>query len=109
MTCRTTKRSAAWRTRSTGMPRRRIGELGSDERKSLRERMFKALTDKGTDPRGIRRPTRASAALRDLRRDARRGGVGDRGLPQAEPLVPDAAGGEALEAGARSSTSRTKA
>jgi uncharacterized RDD family membrane protein YckC len=37
---------------------RAFGELGSDERKRLAERMFKALTDKGTDARGVRRPTR---------------------------------------------------
>ena len=34
-----------------------FSELGSDERKSLTERIFKALTDWSTDPRGIRRPT----------------------------------------------------
>jgi formylglycine-generating enzyme required for sulfatase activity len=37
---------------------RAFGELGSDERKRLAGRIFKALTDKVTDPRGIRRPTR---------------------------------------------------
>jgi uncharacterized RDD family membrane protein YckC/energy-coupling factor transporter ATP-binding protein EcfA2 len=37
---------------------RAFGELGSDERKRLAERVFKALTDMGTDPRGIRRPAR---------------------------------------------------
>lgn len=37
---------------------RAFGELGSDERERLAERVFKALTDMGTDPRGIRRPTR---------------------------------------------------
>jgi hypothetical protein len=37
---------------------RAFSELGSDERKHLAERLFKALTDKVTDPRGIRRPTR---------------------------------------------------
>jgi hypothetical protein len=36
---------------------RAFGELGSDERKRLAERIFKALTD-GTDARGIRRPER---------------------------------------------------
>jgi hypothetical protein len=35
-----------------------FSELGSDERKRLAERIFKALTDKSTDARGIRRPTR---------------------------------------------------
>jgi hypothetical protein len=39
-----------------------FGELGSDERKRLAEHVFKALTDKGMDPRGIRRPTH----LKDL-------------------------------------------
>src|SRR5262249_43596107 len=34
-----------------------FGEL-SPERQSVCERVFKALTDRGTDPRGIRRPTR---------------------------------------------------
>lgn len=34
-----------------------FGELGSDEQKKLCERIFKALTDKATDPRGIRRPS----------------------------------------------------
>jgi formylglycine-generating enzyme required for sulfatase activity len=37
---------------------RAYGELGRDELKRIAERMFKALTDTGTDPRGIRRPTR---------------------------------------------------
>lgn len=36
------------------------GELATAERKRLGEHVFKALTDKGTDPRGIRRPTRLS-------------------------------------------------
>jgi formylglycine-generating enzyme required for sulfatase activity len=37
---------------------RAYGELGRDERKRIAERMFKALTVTGTDPGGIRRPTR---------------------------------------------------
>ena len=37
---------------------RAYGELGLDELNRIAERMFKALTDTGTDPRGIRRPTR---------------------------------------------------
>jgi uncharacterized RDD family membrane protein YckC len=35
-------------------------ELVGAEQQRLGERVFKALTDKGTDPRGIRRPTRLS-------------------------------------------------
>jgi formylglycine-generating enzyme required for sulfatase activity len=41
---------------------RAFDELGGDVRKRVAERVFKALTDKGSDPRGIRRPTR----LKDL-------------------------------------------
>jgi len=33
------------------------GELGSERQKKICEKIFKALTDKGTDARGIRRPT----------------------------------------------------
>jgi hypothetical protein len=32
--------------------------LGTDRKKQICEKIFKALTDKGTDPRGIRRPTK---------------------------------------------------
>jgi uncharacterized RDD family membrane protein YckC len=35
-------------------------ELGTPDRQRLGERVFKALTDTATDPRGIRRPTRLS-------------------------------------------------
>jgi len=38
-----------------------FAEVQGAERQKLVERIFKALTDKGTDPRGIRRPTKLSA------------------------------------------------
>lgn len=38
-----------------------FGELGDERRRRICERVFKSLTDKGTDPRGIRRPTRLAA------------------------------------------------
>ncbi len=38
-----------------------FGELGTPQRRRIGERVFKALTDKGTDVRGIRRPTRLDA------------------------------------------------
>jgi formylglycine-generating enzyme required for sulfatase activity len=37
---------------------RAFDELGGDARKRVAEHVFKALTDKGSDPRGIRRPCR---------------------------------------------------
>ncbi len=37
-----------------------FGELGAGPQQRLCEQLFKALTDTGTDPRGIRRPTRLS-------------------------------------------------
>ena len=38
-----------------------FGELADARQRRIGERVFKALTDKGTDPRGIRRPTRLSS------------------------------------------------
>ena len=38
-----------------------FGEMVDSGQKRLCERVFKALTDKGADPRGIRRPTRLSS------------------------------------------------
>jgi WD40 repeat protein len=35
-----------------------FGELETERQKKICEKIFKALTDKGTDPRGIRRPTK---------------------------------------------------
>ena len=37
------------------------GELRDDQQKAICERVFHAITDKGTDARGIRRPTSAAA------------------------------------------------
>ncbi len=37
---------------------RALAELGSGAPQALAERVFKALTDRATDPRGVRRPTR---------------------------------------------------
>ena len=37
------------------------GELQGDEQKTICEKIFQAITDKGTDARGIRRPTNAAA------------------------------------------------
>jgi hypothetical protein len=37
-----------------------FAELGSERKKKICERIFKALTDTGTDARGIRRPTKVS-------------------------------------------------
>ena len=37
---------------------RAYGELASDSQRRICEKIFKALTDKGTDARGIRRPTK---------------------------------------------------
>ena len=37
---------------------RAYGELGTERKQGICERIFKALTDKSTDARGIRRPTR---------------------------------------------------
>jgi len=34
------------------------GELGDERQRQICEKIFKALTDRGTDPRGIRRPTK---------------------------------------------------
>ena len=39
------------------------GELGSDKQRRICEKVFKALTDKATDPRGIRRPTSLETLL----------------------------------------------
>ncbi len=38
-----------------------FGELQGDEQKTICEKVFQAITDKGTDARGIRRPTTAAA------------------------------------------------
>jgi len=43
-----------------GHAEKAYAELGSDFRKQVCEKVFKALTDMGTDARGIRRPTRLS-------------------------------------------------
>ena len=37
---------------------RALAELGAGAQQALAERVFKALTDRATDPRGVRRPTR---------------------------------------------------
>jgi WD40 repeat protein len=44
---------------------RAFAELGTDREEKVCEKIFKALTDKATDPRGVRRPTRVRT-LREL-------------------------------------------
>ena len=70
---------------------RAYGELGLDELNRIAERMFKALTDTGTDPRGIRRPTRLDRLCAICGATQGKVEIGDRGFPQAKPLLSDAA------------------
>ena len=84
-------------------------EIGPGRNRQIAERMFKALTDTFTDPRGVRRPTSVAelaaiceAAEADVIRDRR-------GLPAAGPVVPDAAGAACRSRAGRSSTCRTRA
>ena len=67
-------------------------ELGSARQQQICERLFKALTDKATDPRGVRRPTTLGYAVRPGRCDGGGSHRRDRCVPQAEPFLPDAAG-----------------
>ena len=50
---------------------RAYAELGSDRQRWICERIFKALTDRGTDTRGIRRPTSCATLCALDRGDAR--------------------------------------
>ncbi len=74
------------------MRRRRYAELGTPRQQQICEKLFKALTDKATDPRGVRRPTTSGHVVRPGRRDGSGSHGGDRRVPQAEPVVSDAAG-----------------
>jgi hypothetical protein len=76
---------------------RAFGELGGDERKRLAERIFKALTDKITDPRGIRRPTRLAqlCAICGVSRDEVESVLEAFRKPSRSFLMPPA--GEALD------------
>jgi formylglycine-generating enzyme required for sulfatase activity len=77
---------------------RAFGELGTDEHKRLAERIFKALTDKGTDSRGIRRPTRLAqlSAICGVTQDEVGSVLEVFRKPSRSFLVPPA--GEALKA-----------
>jgi formylglycine-generating enzyme required for sulfatase activity len=77
---------------------RAFGELGTDERKRLAERIFKALTDKSTDPRGVRRPTRLAqlSAICGATQDEVESVLEVFRKPSRSFLMPPA--GEALEA-----------
>ena len=78
---------------------RAYAELDPGREQQICEKIFKALTDKATDPRGVRRPT-TLGALCELA-DATAGGShgGDRRVPQAEPVFPDAAGRRSARGG----------
>ena len=54
---RRTRRSARCARRCRSTRRRPIEETGGDRGRQIAERMFKALTDTFSDPRGVRRPT----------------------------------------------------
>ena len=56
-TWRIMRPSAPWPMRSIGMRSKAYAELGSARQQQICEKLFKALTDKATDPRGVRRPT----------------------------------------------------
>ena len=46
--------------RLISMPKRRFAELPDERAQTICKKIFQALTDKGTDARGVRRPTRLS-------------------------------------------------
>ena len=54
---RTTKRLAPWPTRLDQHAERAFAELTTEHQKKICEVVFQALTDKGSDARGVRRPT----------------------------------------------------
>ena len=89
---RTTRPSARWPMPSISMPSRPMRNLATARRQQICEKLFKALTDKATDPRGVRRPT----TLRDVVRSADATEAGshrsDRRVPRSEPFLPDASG-----------------
>ena len=67
-------------------------ELGGARREQICELLFKALTDKATDSRGVRRPTNLGdlCALTEL--DGSGSQRGDRRIPRSEPFLSDASG-----------------
>ena len=69
---------------------RAFAELTTERQRRICELVFQALTDKGGDARGIRRPTRFRNALRDRQRNSGRSRRCSRCLSQTEPLIPDA-------------------
>ena len=73
-------------------------ETGSDRMKRLTERIFRALTDTFTDPRGVRRPTSVAELAAICESAGSRGHRDRRDLPPARPIVPDAAGVGAADA-----------
>ena len=84
-------------------------ELDTPERKLIAERMFKALTDRGSDARGVRSPRPARRALRADRRQRGGSHLGHRRVPASRPQLPDAAGRRRAARRVGRSTSRTKA
>lgn len=75
-----------------------FGRLGSEALQGVAERVFKALTDRGTDARGVRRPTRLDAlcALTEATEDAVRAVIEVFRAPECCFLMPPA--GEPLKA-----------
>jgi hypothetical protein len=68
------------------------GELGTTRQRQICEKLFKALTDKATDPRGVRRPTTLGELCALTVRVRSGTGRRDRRVPRSEPFVLDASG-----------------
>ena len=62
---------------------RAYAELGTARQQQICEKLFKALTDKATDPRGVRRPTTLGTLCVSGRRDGSGSHGGDRRVPRA--------------------------
>ena len=97
-TSTTTKAWAACATRCRATPRRRLPTRSPGREQQLVERMFRALTDIVTDPRGGRRPCAVSEIAAIAEASFEEVVAGRRAVPPAGPFVPDAAGTSAAHA-----------
>ncbi len=86
-----------------------LKELPNERQKQICEKMFKALTDKAGDVRGVRRPTKVATlcALADANIEDPTSVVDV--FSRKEPLLPDAADQGKAATRKRSSTSRMRA
>ena len=70
-----------------------FAELPDERAQTICKKIFQALTEKGSDTRGVRRPTRLSELCAIAEAPPTELVAGNGCLPQTQPLIPDAARG----------------